>query len=130
MIFKSTPFPPKASSSTCLSLCPDKEPQVLANLSTNVDSKLTEKGLQVYFRLPFTLASMKTFRGNFSFKVKIFALCVASTMTSRARLHRFAEKRHSPAHSEVPNGPVTKISYIYIYVCVCFSNPNIFLVSD
>ena len=49
---------------------------------------------------------------------------MASAATSRARLHRFAEKRHSPAHSEVPYGPVTKISYIY----VC-SKPNTFLVS-
>ena len=39
-------------------------------------------------------------------------------VTSRTGLHRFAEKRLSPAHSEVPNGPETKIS--------C-SNPNTFL---
>ena len=45
-------------------------------------------------------------------------------VTSRARLHRFAGKRHSPAHSEVYNDHVTKISYIN----VC-SNTNTFLVS-
>ena len=66
---------------------------------------------------------------TFPFTVKICALCVASTMTpavtSRALLHRFPEKRHSQAHSEVPNGPVTKISYTY----VC-SNPSTCLVSE
>ena len=48
---------------------------------------------------------------------------MTSAVTSRTRLHRFAEKRNSPAHSKVHTGLVTKISYIY----VC-SNPNIFLV--
>ena len=53
MVFKYTSFPPTASRSTCSSLYVDQEPQstVLVNLSTNVDSKLTEKGLQVFFRL-------------------------------------------------------------------------------
>ena len=51
---------------------------------------------------------------------------LTSAVTSRARLHRFADKRHSPAHSEVHNDPVTKILYIGLYVC---SNPNTFLVS-
>ena len=50
--------------------------------------------------------------------VKISALRGASTVTpavtSRAHLHRFADKRHSPEHSEVHNSPVTKIS------CICF----------
>ena len=41
------------------------------------------------------------------------ALLVASEMTSRARLHRLADKRHSPGHSEVQNSPVTKIPCIY-----------------
>ena len=43
----------------------------------------------------------------FTFIVNISALHVACTMTSvmtsRARLHRFSRKRHSPAHSEVHN---------------------------
>ena len=59
--------------------------------------------------------------------LNISALHVASTLTpavtSKARLHKFADKQHSAAHSEVHNDPVTKISYIY----VC-SNPNTFLV--
>ena len=46
--------------------------------------------------------------------VKIRALHVAPILTpavtSRERLHRFED--NSPAHSEVHNGPVTKISYI------------------
>ena len=37
---------------------------------------------------------------------------MTSAVTFRARLNRFAEKHHLPAYSEVPNGPVTKISYI------------------
>ena len=49
----------------------------------------------------------------FAFIVKISALRVACIMTlavtSRARFHRFAEKRHSLEYSEVHNGPVTKI---------------------
>ena len=39
---------------------------------------------------------------------------MTSAVTSRARMHMFAEKRQSPAHSEVHNVPVTKISYIYM----------------
>ena len=56
MIFKSTYFPPKASSSNCSSLSPDQEPQStrVVNLLTNVNSKLTEKGLLEFFRLPPT----------------------------------------------------------------------------
>ena len=54
--------------------------------------------------------------------------CVASTMTSavtsRACLHRFADKQHVPGHSEVHNGPVIKISYINVRL-----NSNNFLVS-
>ena len=34
-------------------------------------------------------------------------------VTSGARLHRFAEKRHSLAHSEVHNGPITKIICLF-----------------
>ena len=53
------------------------------------------------------------------------ALRVDSTMTcavtSRAHLQSFADKRHSPANSEVHNGPVTKISNIYVR-----SKPNTF----
>ena len=56
------------------------------------------------------------------FIVKISALRVANTMASAVTSR--ADKRHSPAHSEAHNGPVTKISYIY----VC-SNPNTSLVS-
>ena len=102
--------------------------KILVNLSTNVDSKLTERGLQVFFRLPPTHTCIyEDIYRAFAFIVKISALRVASTMTPAvtpaARLHRFAEKQHSPAHSEVHNVPVTKISYIY----VC-SNPNTFLV--
>ena len=53
-------------------------------------------------------------------------------VTSRARLQWFAEKQHSPAHSEVHNGPVTKILYIYIYIYiyararVCVFEPKYF----
>ena len=49
---------------------------------------------------------------------------MTSAVTSRTRLDSFAEKRHSPAHSEVHNSTITKFSYIY----VC-SNSNTFLVS-
>ena len=45
------------------------------------------------------------------------------TVTSRTRLHRFAEKDNHQHNSEVHNDPVTKISDVY----VC-SNPNTFLV--
>ena len=80
------------------------------------------------FRYPSTQTCIyEDISRAFAFIVKKSALRVASTMTpavtSRARLQMFAEKRHSPAYSEVPNGPVTKISYLY----VC-SNPNTFLV--
>ena len=117
MILKSTSFPPKASSSTCSSLCPDQEPHLLVNFSTNVDSKLTEEGLQAFFRHPPTHTCIyEDIWRAFALIVNISALRVASTMTStatsRARLHRFADKRHSPAHSEVHNDPVTKMSYI------------------
>ena len=65
------------------------------NLSTNVDSKLKEKDLQVFFRHPPTHIYEDIWR-VFPFIVKISALRVASTMTSavtsRACLHRFAEK--------------------------------------
>ena len=96
----------------------------------HVDSKLTEKDLQVFFRIPPTHTCIyEDIWRAFAFIVKIPAMRVASTMTpavtSRARLHRFVDKRHSPAHSEVQNGPLTKISYIY----VC-SNPNTFLVRN
>ena len=45
-------------------------------------------------------------KSSLAFIAKMSAFCAASTMTvtSRERLHRFSEKGHSPAHSEVPNG--------------------------
>ena len=56
MIFKSTSFPPEASSSSLLfhPYVQTTSHKVLVNLSTLVDSKLAEKGLQVIFRHPPT----------------------------------------------------------------------------
>ena len=61
---------------------------------------------QVFFRHSPTHTCMyEDIWRAFAFIVKISALRVASTMTSavtsRVRLHRFADKQHSPAHSEV-----------------------------
>ena len=51
--------------------------------------------------------------------INVSALRVASTMTSavtsRACLHRFEEKLHSPVYSEVHNGPVLKF-YTHMFV--------------
>ena len=120
MIFKSTSFPPKASSSTCSPYVQTGSHKFLAKLSINVDSKLTEKGLQVFFRHPPTHTCIyEDIWRAFPFIIKISALRVASTMTpavtSRARLHRSGEKQHSPAHSEVLKGPVLKF-HTYMFV--------------
>ena len=184
MIFKSTStsFIPKASSSTCSSLCPDQESQSICDFVDKCGFKTDRRNVfkcsLVIF--PLTLPSKKTFGGHrfsISFDTrgltfhlvlggiyrvsanrpsiviatsivqlrhvittlvftvcfvvihialsilleiltciysKISALRVASAVTSRASLHRFADKWHSPAHSEVNNSPVTKISYIYV----------------
>ena len=103
--------------------------KVLVTLLTTVNSKLTEKmSPGVLSSSPRHTCIYEYIWRAFAFTVKISALRVVSTMTSavtsRARLHRFAVKRHSLAHSEVHNGHVTKISYIYVR-----SNPNTFLVS-
>ena len=55
MIFKSTSFPPKASSSICSSLCPDQEPESISESVGKCGFKTDrKKGLQVFFRLPPT----------------------------------------------------------------------------
>ena len=82
----------------------------------------------LFFTVRFAVIHIAlSIKSSLAFIVKISALHVASTMTSlvifRACLHRFADKRHSPAHSEAHNNLVTKISYKYIR-----SNPNTILV--
>ena len=65
MIFKSTSFPPKASSSTCSSLCPDQEPQntkFVDKCGFKTDRKKVYRFSFAF--LPLTLASTKTFRGH------------------------------------------------------------------
>ena len=105
MIFKSTSFPPKASSITCPSLCPDQEPQSTSEFVDKCGFKTGRK------RSSGVLSSsshlhLRTHLEGICIIVQIYSLRVASTMTpavtSRARLHRSADKLHSPAHSEVP----------------------------
>ena len=119
IIFRSTYFPPKASSSTCSSLCPDQEPQSTTEFVDKCEFKTYRKwssgvlssSSHSHLHLRWHLEEICICN------IKISELRVASTMTSavtsRAHLHRFADKWHSPAHS----GPVTEISYIgYMFV--------------
>ena len=125
MIFKSMSFSLNASSSTCSSLCPEQEPQSTSEFVDKCGFKTYRKRSS---GVPSSYSQSHLHLRRHLEGIRIYSedICIACGFynnTSRARLHSFADKLHSPAHSEVHNGLVTKISYIY----VC-SNPNTFLV--